>query len=927
MSYNSIAVLHISDLHFSKDQNEGKILAQKILDDIEKYPQEREKFKSDLTGATRLEEENLYLQKPNFIIVSGDLTDRGHEDEFKTFREFIRKLMAGLNIGPDKILCVPGNHDVAYIPREKIENIFQKSSIPGERVLQTINSSPSEMISENTILRLPKHPSIEIDGRKVCSTSNWLNVRLENLFKILEPEEIVGGCCGDDDWTNLTSYHRRILPDAGINFFGFNSACIVDNFCNDAFIFPQAIDSAKALEKDKDFLNFIVTHHGPLADFGERSYLESKIIENITHKMEPTIWFHGHLHRDSLNPSFHRFGKKQILFIGAGTLGNTKRTSAVNQTYNLMVVKRVGEESDFETKIVIHHRKFENGIGAANFQDTEPFTSIFISKNGSASLEKGTHTEVSGSVAAVEQVIRQACKNLVSENKPQSASPKRFIEKLKETWKMGKRVPISRNLRYDDPIYGAIEFDEIFWPIIQQPIFQRLHYINQLSFSNFGFPGATHTRLAHSMGTGYLAGYAMKAMLKKNKILKITKDCGLHYDASELSLTEYLKTDEKELINTAIIAGLLHDVGHGPFGHALDNVLQLRSVDGVQAIDKELTLDRIKLPPLSLVLQNFGSNIFDRLKAIFSKIIYGHVSERGSNFDPVVDLIRGLIDGPLDIDRLDYVQRDGIASGLARGHVKALPILDGLIPYINLTENGCALTFDISRVQEIEHFVYVRNCMYRECYEAPLKSLCDRLLLISLEKMIENLSDYDQDISSTDLMMFTDDELINFMIFFSQSNSNIEQIARELCYGPQFQLVLTQTCKDPSNPKGFFKGLFQALNEREWFKRSLSLMKSTEAKLRGVLNLEPSEYWKAVVTMPLIGPEKPEVFISEKIGSETKIYKIQSVEYKARTMSGKNRITDVLMSARRKVEIHVHQELIDKIGLECIKKAAAEILE
>ncbi|MDO9635237.1 MAG: HD domain-containing protein, partial [Paludibacter sp.] len=162
----------------------------------------------------------------------------------------------------------------------------------------------------------------------------------------------------------------------------------------------------------------------------------------------------------------------------------------------------------------------------------------------------------------------------------------------------------------NDPVFGFINIpNDFLYDIIQHPYFQRLSRIKQLGLSSYVYPGAQHTRLQHSLGAMHLMGEAI----------------------SQLRLTGHAITSEEESAVKACI--LLHDIGHGPFSHALEHSL----VPGVSH-------EEISLLIMEKINQEFGGKL-DTSIAIFQ------------NKYPKL-FLHQLVSGQLDMDRLDYLSRD-----------------------------------------------------------------------------------------------------------------------------------------------------------------------------------------------------------------------------------------------------------------------------
>jgi HD superfamily phosphohydrolase len=214
----------------------------------------------------------------------------------------------------------------------------------------------------------------------------------------------------------------------------------------------------------------------------------------------------------------------------------------------------------------------------------------------------------------------------------------------------------------NDPVYGFITIDdELIYQVIAHPFFQRLRRISQMAMANLVYPGAVHSRLHHALGAYHLMGNALVEL--KNKGIEITPP-------------------EEQASKIAI---LLHDVGHGPFSHALEHVLieELHHEDLSLMIIKEL--NRQFDGKLSLALDIFT----DRYHKKF---------------------LCQLISGQLDVDRMDYLNRDSFFSGVNEGVIG----YDRIIKM--LTVHNGELMVEEKSIYSIEKFLVARRLMYWQVY-------------------------------------------------------------------------------------------------------------------------------------------------------------------------------------------------------------------
>ncbi|MBK8493960.1 MAG: HD domain-containing protein [Chitinophagaceae bacterium] len=214
----------------------------------------------------------------------------------------------------------------------------------------------------------------------------------------------------------------------------------------------------------------------------------------------------------------------------------------------------------------------------------------------------------------------------------------------------------------NDPVYGFITVDdELIYQVIAHPYFQRLRRISQMAMANLVYPGAVHSRLHHALGAYHLMGIALQEL--KNKGTQISAE---EEQAAKISI-------------------LLHDIGHGPFSHALEHVLieSIHHEDLSLMIIKEL--NKQFSGKLNLALEIFT----DRYH---KKFLYQ------------------LISGQLDVDRMDYLNRDSFFTGVNEGVIGYDRILK------MLTVHNGELMVEEKSIYSIEKFLVARRLMYWQVY-------------------------------------------------------------------------------------------------------------------------------------------------------------------------------------------------------------------
>ena len=227
----------------------------------------------------------------------------------------------------------------------------------------------------------------------------------------------------------------------------------------------------------------------------------------------------------------------------------------------------------------------------------------------------------------------------------------------------------------NDPVHGFIKIPyEIIFDIMEHRCFQRLRRISQTGLLSLIFPGATHTRFHHAIGAMHLMFNALEIL--KQKGVKIS-------------------TEEEK---GAMLAVLLHDVGHGPFSHALENIL----------------MDNWHHEKLSLLLMEQLNEEFSGELTIAIQMFQGKYHRKFFN---------QLISSQLDVDRLDYLKRDSFYTGVSEGNINTQRILSTL----NVLDDE--LVLDEKGIYSIEHYLVARMFMYWQVYYHKAAVLAENLLI------------------------------------------------------------------------------------------------------------------------------------------------------------------------------------------------------
>ncbi len=252
----------------------------------------------------------------------------------------------------------------------------------------------------------------------------------------------------------------------------------------------------------------------------------------------------------------------------------------------------------------------------------------------------------------------------------------------------------------NDPIYGFITIpNTLIFDIIEHPYFQRLRRISQMGLSNMVYPGAHHTRFHHAIGCMYLMQKAVRVLRFKG--VTINKD-------------------EEQALYLAI---LLHDLGHGPFSHALEHFF----------------IPEVTHEDLSLYFMESLNIDFDGALTLAIQIF--------KNEHPRKFLYQ-LISSQLDMDRLDYLKRDSFYTGVVEGSINS----DRLIAMLHVVDDG--LVIEHKGIYSIEKFLLSRRFMYWQVYLHKTGLLSEQLLLRILQRARELLQQGKSVVANTNLIYF-----------------------------------------------------------------------------------------------------------------------------------------------------------------------------
>jgi len=224
-----------------------------------------------------------------------------------------------------------------------------------------------------------------------------------------------------------------------------------------------------------------------------------------------------------------------------------------------------------------------------------------------------------------------------------------------------------------DPLWNNIRVDALALQLVDTPVFQRLRYVRQLGLAYLVYPGATHTRFEHALGAYHLARTTLSLLDERGEL-------------SGVSLEERLITQA---------AALLHDVGHYPFSHALEEIGALHH----EEVATPLVLEGVVGQMLTSAL---GPGTPERVLALI----------RGSSDSP----LQGLVSGSLDLDKIEYLKRDALMCGVPYGEIDVDRLLNSLVlvdeprtarRVVGVLEKG---------LSALESLLFAKYQMYRNVY-------------------------------------------------------------------------------------------------------------------------------------------------------------------------------------------------------------------
>jgi uncharacterized protein len=316
-----------------------------------------------------------------------------------------------------------------------------------------------------------------------------------------------------------------------------------------------------------------------------------------------------------------------------------------------------------------------------------------------------------------------------------------------------------------DPVHGTITLGRDEVSVVDSAAFQRLRLIKQLGFSEFSFPGATHSRYLHSLGVCHIAGQAFDYIFKNY---------------------EFSKPEVRRRFRQVLrLSALLHDIGHGPLSHATEEVMPARSALNIKVYENRRATAAGDSPHVKASHEDYtikfitDSKLTEILKKSFPDITPYHIAclidktleskddfflDKGLNFRTILSQ---LVSSEIDVDRMDYLGRDAYFCGTNYGHVELNWLLSNFTFHISQQEVYLAL--NKRALYTFDDFLISRHHMYLMIYFHHKSIIYEEMLyryLTSTDCKYRLPSDIDQYTVCTDYSLY--EHLSNSQNYWAQ---------------------------------------------------------------------------------------------------------------------------------------------------------------
>ncbi|MGC4022655.1 MAG: HD domain-containing protein [Cyclobacteriaceae bacterium] len=323
----------------------------------------------------------------------------------------------------------------------------------------------------------------------------------------------------------------------------------------------------------------------------------------------------------------------------------------------------------------------------------------------------------------------------------------------------------------NDPLYGFVSIpSELIFELISHPFFQRLRFIKQLGVSDFVYPGAVHTRFHHALGAMHLMGRVLESLRKKK-----------------------IEISDKEF-EAALIAILLHDIGHGPLSHSLEETL----------------LPGVHHESVSYLMMKSLNKKFNGELDLALKIFRNSYRRK---------FFHQLVSSQLDIDRLDYLSRDSFYTGVSEGTIG----VERIITMLNVHEDQ--LVVEEKGIFSIESFLHARRLMYWQVYLHKTAVSAERMV-VNIVRRAQYLSSAGEKIHGSDALLYFLKNKIDLHDFSEDVLSKFGQLDDTDIWGG---IKLWR-----NNPDPILSSLCNQILQRELFKIQLTTQPIKKAQVEKV---------------------------------------------------------------------------------------------
>lgn len=316
-----------------------------------------------------------------------------------------------------------------------------------------------------------------------------------------------------------------------------------------------------------------------------------------------------------------------------------------------------------------------------------------------------------------------------------------------------------------DPIHGFISLPSISWSFIDTEEFQRLRRLKQLGNSHFVFPGGTHTRFEHCIGTGYLSNLVMNFLDKE--------------------IQDIIPNNVKEdYVNSVTLAGLLHDIGHGPFSHLYDKLLEELYHDkyGKSCLVNNLCEHEYRSTALiDNIIDKYHLEIPSLVQKLTKNLILGEEHYKLFDYDDETDeKIKWIYQivankkNSIDVDKFDYLQRDCYMIGLKSGK----PNFNRIFSKLKIINNE--ICYNIKTDNDIFNLFQIRHKQYKQIYYHKTTVAID-LMCKDAMKLTNSYFNYLDCIETGNLDKFCsyDDSILNKIRLLKSSITDLKNSSDE----------------------------------------------------------------------------------------------------------------------------------------------------